>query len=162
MHGHLNVKFISRYIPKQIWEVSAASWVYYKNLSRCTVTWTSNPSALFYSLVELRINPWGPVPKLNKDTALCYQYHISPTLKPITRFNAFLSIYQKRFCLCVTKQRKYNLYCFGQSLQANDRALTREICGRFLFISFSKFQSKAPLIVFTMGSTQFPKISPQL
>ena len=26
---------------KQIWEISASSWFYYKNLSRCTVTWTS-------------------------------------------------------------------------------------------------------------------------
>ena len=25
-----------------IWEISASSWFYYKNLSRCTVTWTSN------------------------------------------------------------------------------------------------------------------------
>ena len=24
------------------WEISASSWFYYKNLSRCTVTWTSN------------------------------------------------------------------------------------------------------------------------
>ena len=27
---------------KQIWEVSASVWFYYKNLSRYTVTWTSN------------------------------------------------------------------------------------------------------------------------
>jgi len=27
---------------KQIWEISATSWFYYKNMSRCTVTWTSN------------------------------------------------------------------------------------------------------------------------
>ena len=27
---------------KYIWEISASSWFYYKNLSRCTVTWTSN------------------------------------------------------------------------------------------------------------------------
>jgi len=27
---------------KQIWEISASSWFCYKNLSRCTVTWTSN------------------------------------------------------------------------------------------------------------------------
>ena len=26
---------------KQIWEISASSWFYYKNLSRCTVAWTS-------------------------------------------------------------------------------------------------------------------------
>ena len=25
---------------KQIWEISASSWFYYKDLSRCTVTWT--------------------------------------------------------------------------------------------------------------------------
>jgi len=27
---------------KWIWKISASSWFYYKNLSRCTVTWTSN------------------------------------------------------------------------------------------------------------------------
>jgi len=27
---------------KQIWEISVFVWFYYKNLSRCTVTWTSN------------------------------------------------------------------------------------------------------------------------
>jgi len=27
---------------KWIWEISASSWFYYKNLSRRTVTWTSN------------------------------------------------------------------------------------------------------------------------
>ena len=27
---------------KQTWEISASIWFYYKNLSRCTVTWTSN------------------------------------------------------------------------------------------------------------------------
>ena len=27
---------------KQIWEISVSSWFYYKNLSRCTVTLTSN------------------------------------------------------------------------------------------------------------------------
>ena len=26
---------------KWIWEISASSWFYYKNISRCTVTWTS-------------------------------------------------------------------------------------------------------------------------
>ena len=26
----------------QIWEISASSWFYYKNLSRCTVSWTSD------------------------------------------------------------------------------------------------------------------------
>jgi len=28
-------------LQKQIWEISASSWLYYKNLLRCTVTWTS-------------------------------------------------------------------------------------------------------------------------
>jgi len=27
---------------KEIWEISASGWFYNKNLSRCTVTWTSN------------------------------------------------------------------------------------------------------------------------
>jgi len=30
------------FIPKKIWEISAYSWFYYKNLSRCKVTWTSD------------------------------------------------------------------------------------------------------------------------
>jgi len=29
---------------KYIWEISASSWFCYKNLSRCTVTWTSDSS----------------------------------------------------------------------------------------------------------------------
>jgi len=29
---------------KYIWEISASSWFYYENISRCTVTWTSNLS----------------------------------------------------------------------------------------------------------------------
>jgi len=28
-------------LQKQIWEISASGWFYYKNLSRCTVTWSS-------------------------------------------------------------------------------------------------------------------------
>jgi len=27
---------------KWVWEISAPSWFYYKNLLWCTVTWTSN------------------------------------------------------------------------------------------------------------------------
>ena len=54
MHGHLDVKLVhlvgfiiriyhdARSPGRQI---SASGWFYYKNLSRCTVTWTSNPSA---------------------------------------------------------------------------------------------------------------------
>jgi len=26
---------------QSIWEIGASGWFYYKNLSRCTVTWTS-------------------------------------------------------------------------------------------------------------------------
>jgi len=34
---------------KEIWEISSSTWFYYKNLSQCTVTWTSNfPSLLQY------------------------------------------------------------------------------------------------------------------
>ena len=29
-------------IRTELWEISASSWFYYKNLSRCTVTWTSD------------------------------------------------------------------------------------------------------------------------
>jgi len=28
----------------QIWKISSSSWFCYKNLSQCTVTWTSNSS----------------------------------------------------------------------------------------------------------------------
>jgi len=34
-----NMQFYSK---NKLWEISASSWFYYKNLSRCTVTWTSN------------------------------------------------------------------------------------------------------------------------
>jgi len=38
---------------KQIWEISASSWFYYKNISRCTVTWTSNLKYVCLCLSEL-------------------------------------------------------------------------------------------------------------
>jgi len=31
-----------------IWEISASSWFYYKNLSRCTITWTSKMWPIFF------------------------------------------------------------------------------------------------------------------
>ena len=34
-------KHLEFYSKKQIWEISAPSWFYHKNLSRCTVDWTS-------------------------------------------------------------------------------------------------------------------------
>ena len=34
---------------KQIWEISASSWFHYKDLSRCTVTWTSKIQASLHS-----------------------------------------------------------------------------------------------------------------
>jgi len=34
-------KHIEFYSKNTFWEVRASSWFYYKNLSRCTVTWTS-------------------------------------------------------------------------------------------------------------------------
>jgi len=40
---------------KSIWENSASSWFYYKNLSRCTVTWTSNYNFIFKNL-ELKVS----------------------------------------------------------------------------------------------------------
>jgi len=33
---------------KWIWENSASSWFYYKNISRCTVTWTSNSNIIIF------------------------------------------------------------------------------------------------------------------
>ena len=39
---------------KQIWEISASSWFYYKNLTWCTVTWTSKVYLAF--CVDLRTN----------------------------------------------------------------------------------------------------------
>ena len=36
------VRNMKSFIPKISWEISASSWFNYKNLSRCTVTWTPN------------------------------------------------------------------------------------------------------------------------
>jgi len=36
------------FFQKQIWEISASNWFYYKNVSRCTVTWTLNYQANKY------------------------------------------------------------------------------------------------------------------
>jgi len=33
----------------KFWEISTSGWFYYKNLSRCTVTWTSNSYAYWYA-----------------------------------------------------------------------------------------------------------------
>ena len=38
-------------LQKQIWKISASSWFYYKNLSRCTVTWTSKRNIYIYICV---------------------------------------------------------------------------------------------------------------
>ena len=40
------------FIPKQISEISASSWFYYKNFSRCTITWTSHLSVVLTQLYE--------------------------------------------------------------------------------------------------------------
>ena len=37
-------KHVEFYSKNKIWEISAYGWFYYKNLSRCAVTWTSNSS----------------------------------------------------------------------------------------------------------------------
>jgi len=37
---------------KQIWETSESSWLYYKNLPRCTVTWTSNQAVKHYMILN--------------------------------------------------------------------------------------------------------------
>jgi len=37
-------KHVEFYSKNKFWEISASSWFYYENLSRCTVTWTSNSS----------------------------------------------------------------------------------------------------------------------
>ena len=44
---------------KEIWEISATSWFYYKNLSRCTVTWTSNLVIISTTLVLLLKVVWS-------------------------------------------------------------------------------------------------------
>ena len=47
---------------RQIWEISASSWFYYKNLSRCTVTWTSYLSCNFFYVVSIvtdLVSFWG-------------------------------------------------------------------------------------------------------
>jgi len=46
--GHRNCpKHVEFYSKNKIWEISASGWFYYKNLSRCTVTWTSDPRYLY-------------------------------------------------------------------------------------------------------------------
>ena len=35
-------KHVKFYSKNKFWEISASSWFYFKNLSRCTVTWTSS------------------------------------------------------------------------------------------------------------------------
>jgi hypothetical protein len=42
MHGQQNVKKCRVLFQKQIWEISASRLFYYKNISRCTVTWMSS------------------------------------------------------------------------------------------------------------------------
>jgi len=42
---------------KQIWEISASSWFYYKNLSRCTVTWTSKTWTNYSYIRSVTVNP---------------------------------------------------------------------------------------------------------
>ena len=37
---------------KYIWEITPSSWLHYKNLSRCTVTWTSNDLAILVPFVK--------------------------------------------------------------------------------------------------------------
>ena len=37
-------KHVEFYSKNKLWEISASSWFYFKNFSRCTVTWTSNLS----------------------------------------------------------------------------------------------------------------------
>jgi len=61
------------YSKNKFWEISASSWFYYKNLSRCTITWTSNTSNLFtqnpfcssFSFVRVIIRP-------NNDYDYCF------------------------------------------------------------------------------------------
>jgi hypothetical protein len=36
------LKYVEFYSKNKVWEISAFSWFYYKNLTLCTVTWTSN------------------------------------------------------------------------------------------------------------------------
>jgi len=50
-------KHVELYSKNKNWVINAPSWFYYKNLSRCTVTWTSKsfPSYSFISLRDLNI-----------------------------------------------------------------------------------------------------------
>ena len=67
---------------KQIWEISASSWFYYKNLSWCTVTWTSN--SVNYYLVARR-NSYMPfsqtLPQGNRSRK-CYLHYQMVNKKP--------------------------------------------------------------------------------
>ena len=44
-----------------IWEISASSWFYYNNLSRCTVTWTSNVWKRYLISGYYRVSPYNKV-----------------------------------------------------------------------------------------------------
>ena len=44
-------KHVEVYSKNKFWEISASSWFYYKNLSRCTVTGTSNSYSISYACI---------------------------------------------------------------------------------------------------------------
>ena len=55
--GHRNCpKHVEFYSKNKIWEISASGWFYYKNLSRCTVTWKSD-SCYLYSVYFVSHRP---------------------------------------------------------------------------------------------------------
>ena len=47
-------KHVEFYSKNKIWEITESSWFYYKNLSRCTVSWTWNSATCFGPLSDVQ------------------------------------------------------------------------------------------------------------
>ena len=62
---------------KQIWEIIVSSWFYYKNLSRCTVTWTSKKNSWFSAsqVIQIKIHILGKSSCSNHNVQNVVQIH---------------------------------------------------------------------------------------
>ena len=82
---------------KQIWEISASIWFYYKNLSRCTVTWTSNTHT-----------------------------HISRPQRGLPTSGQMLLQYQSAEVLIVTQEKSFGLGSVGEGSFISGRNFQRK------------------------------------
>ena len=91
---------------KEIWEIDASSWFYYKNLSRCTVTWTSNKETVqikFGLKISVFINP--------RDSGLRLQlYCLVPALCRATEISTLLNFLKKKFLFTLISANKNKNY----------------------------------------------------